>query len=460
MPDWLDWLRPELRQQPSGNALSELVASPASARLRPWVLFVGEDETSLENAASRWIEASARDLPRLSPPDAVSLPLAAHRLSPPLLTGERLLYLPRLDRAFFPPLPGTGAFSATSPAYLLPCLTHLAADGEPLTVVATAVASELARRGKDVLAQRGLANRFEIRSVAGKRTEPREERRPSEGLDKETRRIEAGLRSGDASERASLFESAVRSSPESGLARLFLASSFLERRMLPDALETLRRTITLDPELAAAHYELGKLLIQTDDVEGALASFRRTVELVPEYASAWGNLGAALGESQDLAGASTALERAVGLDPRSHALHSNLGVAYRDLGRLSEAEGELRTAVELDSDFVFGHYNLANVLYLDGRFEEAIASFEQARSMDPSGSPRQTLLLAATRLASGDVDGAHRDYRSVLERLTEPMRSDMRTVAEWDLNELARRRGLHEMSPELQQTVDFLRSLA
>jgi Flp pilus assembly protein TadD len=221
--------------------------------------------------------------------------------------------------------------------------------------------------------------------------------------------------------------------------------------------DDLQELVASAPGLPCAWYELGKALIQTDDAEGAIAAFRKTTELLPGYASAWGNLGAALGEVKDFEGASAALLRAVALDPRNAPLHSNLGVAYRDQGRFSEAEEASRKAVALDSGFVFGHYNLAHTFYLSGRYTEAIAVFERAQSMDPSRTPRQAFLLACARLAAGDVQGAHREYREAFARLPEASRKDHRSVAEWDLKELARRMGV---TPELKQTAGLLRSLA
>jgi Flp pilus assembly protein TadD len=214
--------------------------------------------------------------------------------------------------------------------------------------------------------------------------------------------------------------------------------------------------VELDPDLPSARYELGKALIRTDDIQGAVAQFRKTVELLPEYASAWGNLGAALGELEDFAGASSALTRAAELDPENAALHSNLGVAHRDRGRLSEAETCFRRALELDPDFVFGHYNLAQTMFLAGRYGEAIAAFEKAQSMDRTRSTRQALLLACARLASGDMVGAHREYREVFGRLAESSRKDHRAAAEWDLKQLAQRTGV---TPELKETASLLRAL-
>jgi Flp pilus assembly protein TadD len=248
------------------------------------------------------------------------------------------------------------------------------------------------------------------------------------------------------------LEQALLARGESALGHVF-RSSALEGG---EAVEALKRAVELDPELPSARYELGKALSQADDLAGAVAQFRMTTALLPEYASAWGNLGAALGELEDFEGASSALARAVDLDPGNAALHSNLGVSYRDQGRLSDAETCFRRALALDPDFVFGHYNLAHGLFLAGRYAEAIEVFEKAQSMDRTRSTRQALLLACARLASGDMAGAHREYREVFGRLAESSRKDHRAAAEWDLKQLAQRTGV---TPELKETASLLRTL-
>jgi tetratricopeptide (TPR) repeat protein len=440
----------------------ERIAAPLSESARPWILWLGEDDAAAERAARRFRKTRARDVAVVSPPAELPLPLAVHQLPPPGLRGERILYLPRLHEAFFDTL-ASGSFSAASPLYLLPAVSQLASEGEPLTVLATAAAPELERCGKEVLARRGLSSRFEIRRVDGDKNSKREAEAstPYEDVDVDgdawSRHLARGLGSRDPESRRRSYEEALLLAPEDALCHLFLASSLLERRLPREAVAALGRALELDPALASAHYEMGKARIQTDDLEGAVASFRRTVELLPEYASAWGNLGAALGELQDLEGAAAALQRAVSLDPASHALHSNLGVTCRDRGRLDEAERAFRKSLEIEPGFVFGHYNLAHTLYLGGRYPAAIEAFERAQSMDPSRSPRQALLLAVTRLASGDTEAAERDYRDVFTRVSPPMRADMRAVAEWDLEQLSRRRGA---TPVLEEAAELLRSLA
>ena len=417
-----DWIRRAPELSPAAPPGGEILRAPKAASDRPWVLLVGENQAALESAARSFL---APGLPVISPPEWPPLPIALEELRPPSIQGERILYAPSIERGFF-----DTPLSAASPLYLLPRLARLASEGAPLGFVATAIEFELGQRAKSVLSQRGLASRFEIRRVPGGRSDAGGEPAPSlEDL-----------------------ERTLRARGESALGQVFRSSGLKGG----EAVEALTRAVELDPDLPSARYELGKALIQADDLEGAVAQFRVTLELLPEYASAWGNLGAALGELEDFEGATSALVRAVELDPENAALHSNLGVSYRDRGDLPEAEALFRRAVELDPDFVFGRYNLAHALFLAGRNAEAIEAFQKAQSMDRTRSTRQALLLACARLASGDVAGAHRDYREVFERVSESSRKEHRAVAEWDLKQLAQRTGV---TPGLKETASLLRVL-
>ena len=441
------------------TAETKRLRSPRGDSVRPWILLLGSDPVGLERAARHAMVRLGSEIPCITLPSEPALPILLHRLPAPRLQGERALYVPHLERAFFDTL-AKSSFSAASPQYLLAKLSALAGEGEPLHVVATAMATPLETGGGDVLAQRGLASRFEIRQADGA-TDARApldigvssvEPTPVDAL------LSEGLRTGDAQLRESRYQQAVTMAPTDALPHLFLASALSEQEEISRAVKSLRRAIECDPNLAAAHYELGKAHIRSGDassVPDAIASFERTTELLPEFASAFANLGAARGETGDTAGAVPAFERAIELDPLSHALRSNLGVAYRDQGRLAEAETELLRVVDMAPDFVFGHYNLANVHYLQGRYRDAIAEYEKARTMDRSASARQALLLAVTRLAAGDREEALADYRAIFERLDARSRGDLRAVAEWDLTQLAERAGV---TPDLKEAARLVRS--
>jgi Flp pilus assembly protein TadD len=457
----ISWTTPTLLPGPAREhtlrAFSDEAAAVAETE-RPWIWFVGKDRSEARSAAEQWIH-DLRPSVIVAPPSAKALPVLLEDLET-ASAGELVVFAPDLELSFHDTM-RSGSFCLSSSLYVIPRLLSKVAPGTPVTFIASSSEDSLRARGQEVLAQRGLASRFAFRRRPGNGptedggAEP--EGDEDEGLDEVQSILQKGLATRDPEARAAAYARAESLAPERALVQLFLASSLAERGQGKEAFEKLRRALELDPDLAPAHYELGKLTLRLDDMESALAAFRRTAELVPEFSSAWGNLGAALGEIRDLDGALVALRTAVELDPMSHALRSNLGVTYRDRGELDRAEKECSRAVEMAPDFVFGHYNLAHVYFLQGRYAEAIGAFERARSMDKNRSPRQGLLLAATRLAGGDVEGALRDYRSVFDAVNAQMRRDMRTVAEWDLKQLATRTGV---SPSLKQAVSLIRSFS
>ena len=462
---WVTVSRPDSLPSAPARTLSAgwaaHLAPPGGGR---WRLFLSGDGEAARRAAAA---AAARERGAVSPGGAIEdLALRLHELDPVPETAGAVL-LGDVHRAFpcraairrrgkleeTPPLP-----ALATPAYVLAQLSRLGAGSRAL--IASAGEGELVRRAADRLAGRGAACQFAVAREPGPPAPPAAVDGPGDPdlanarSAADLRRIALHAPAGAVRSRAAA--AAAEAEPDHAVGQLLAGCAANERKQPADAAAAFRRAIERDGSLAAAHFELGKTMIVLDDLEAALDSFRRTTETLPEFAPGWANAGAALGELERPAEALAPLERAAELDPLSHSFASNLGVTLRDLGRLAEAEAAFRRALDLAPDFVFGHYNLANAVYLQGRHQEAVGLFEKAQTMDPSGSDRQRLLLAAARLAAGDVEGALRDYRAVFESLEGQMRLDMRTVAQWDLRRLAERVGI---SPGLRRTAEFVRSV-
>lgn len=436
---------------------------------RRWRLFLSPDGSDARLAAGDAIRERAAGA--AFPPSLEELPLLLHELGPvPEAAG--IVVLPDFHRAFptraavrrpgrrpeIPPVP-----VIATPAYLLARLIRL--GGGTRDLVASAREDALLGRAADLFAGRGAACSLEVLREPvpppAARTEPSGPGRASLDAAKTSRDAGAlrsiALRAPDLAVRAAASEAALEADPEGALAHLLSGCSLVERARPKEARAAFERARELDPQLAAAHFELGKTMVVLDDLDAALRSFRQATEALPEFAFGWANAGASLGELERPAEALPFLRKAAAIDPLSHQLASNLGVTLRDLGRLPEAEAAFRRALGLAPDFVFGHYNLANAVYLQGRAREAVGLFEKAREMDPGKSSRQGLLLAAARLAAGDEAGSIAAYREVFDSLEGRMRTDMRTVAQWDLRRLAERSG--GISPALRRAALYLRSI-
>jgi len=110
----------------------------------------------------------------------------------------------------------------------------------------------------------------------------------------------------------------------------------------------------------------------------ALPCYRNTVSLKPDFAEAHNNLGAALQDLGKPVDALTAHKRATALKPDYAEAHSNCGMALLDLDRRTDALAAFDRAIALRADFAEAHNNRGLVLKAMGRLEEACESHRRA----------------------------------------------------------------------------------
>ena len=102
--------------------------------------------------------------------------------------------------------------------------------------------------------------------------------------------------------------------------------------------------------------DLGKL-------KDAEVSTRKAITLNPDYATAHSNLGNILRDLGKLKDAEVSTRKAITLNPDCATAHSNLGNILRDLGKLKDAELSYRKAVELNSNYAMAYFSLSTLQY-------------------------------------------------------------------------------------------------
>ena len=99
----------------------------------------------------------------------------------------------------------------------------------------------------------------------------------------------------------------------------------------------LREVLAADPDYFAAHGELGRCLMRQKKYPEAVQSLRRAMELNPGAEGVQSLLGAALFLKGDYPAAVEALELAIRLNPDTYQNYFNLGMTLEKLGRPDEA---------------------------------------------------------------------------------------------------------------------------
>jgi TolB-like protein/DNA-binding winged helix-turn-helix (wHTH) protein/Flp pilus assembly protein TadD len=174
------------------------------------------------------------------------------------------------------------------------------------------------------------------------------------------------------------------------------------------AREAVERALALNPNLAEAHSQMGRIKHQIDfDWTGGDASYQRAVELEP------GNP-----ECVRLAGASAAIlgrldealqlqRRAVDLDPLNAHSWEGLGEIEFRGGKLDEAEADIKKALELRPDDFLSSTFLSEIYVMQGRPQDALPLIARV-----GYDPMRTFLYAITYHALGrekESDTALRD---------------------------------------------------
>jgi protein O-GlcNAc transferase len=114
------------------------------------------------------------------------------------------------------------------------------------------------------------------------------------------------------------------------------------------AVDMIRKAISLKPDFAAAHNDLGNLMIEQGRIPDATSYYRRAIQVSPDFPEAYNNLGNACQMSESLEEAIACYRKAIELRPSYAEAHRNLGSAFRRAGRLVEAAAAFETALALN----------------------------------------------------------------------------------------------------------------
>ena len=247
-------------------------------------------------------------------------------------------------------------------------------------------------------------------------------------------------------------------------ARLRLADALLASGNPSSSRTEYEALIRSYPELAIAHYGLGRVLVTIGAVGGALQHYQQAVKLAPQFgqahyalALAYRDAGAAdraaehlnayrrfgarrpavpdaaieevrsLGEtSRELISQAAALAKlgrideaialhlkALDADPAAAQAHVNLISLYARAGQADKAEQHYQEAIRLGSHLADAHYNFGVLLATTGRRADAAAAFRRVLEVDPFHASAHNN-LAALLARDGRREEALEEYRYAL----------------------------------------------
>jgi tetratricopeptide (TPR) repeat protein len=209
--------------------------------------------------------------------------------------------------------------------------------------------------------------------------------------------LSLGARLKDSAEVLRYSSIAVSLRPDSAVAHYNLGNALKSQGKLDESVIEYRRAIELDSKYRAAHNNLGLTLAKQKKLDEAIAAYKKAIELDAKDAKAYNNLGNARLDQKKLPEAIAAFRKAIDLDPKDAAAYTGLGNALQDKGQLDEAIAHHKKAIELDPNSAVAYNNLGVALDYQKKLPEAIAAFRKAIELDPNSAMRHNNLGNALR---------------------------------------------------------------
>jgi tetratricopeptide (TPR) repeat protein len=233
---------------------------------------------------------------------------------------------------------------------------------------------------------------------------------------------EAGdlLRSGD------VLRAATRSSPADPRCWLELGVTLSRRGMTAKALEALRKSIDLDPNVPDAWNTMG-----LNQQEGGEQSFRRALQIDPYHAAAHAHLAKLLALRSDRVEAIYHFEKAAQLQPLDAVNRYEYALTLAQMNRFDESQVEVEAAVHADPAMAEAHELLGGLYSRKRDSETALREYREAVRLKPDFG-RAQLDLAAALAARGDLAEAvihlREAARSPDSRVSEPAARALRQI--------------------------------
>jgi tetratricopeptide (TPR) repeat protein len=180
------------------------------------------------------------------------------------------------------------------------------------------------------------------------------------------------------------------------------------------ALAALRQAVSLAPDNATAHYNLGLTCFKAGRLPDAIASLRRAVVLQPGFGLAQFRLGVALQHQGLEDEAIEALRAAVALGTRVREAYARLGDLLWSRDMVAAADC-YRLAVDSSTK---GRLNAAKALMAEEKFDAAVATLRRALALDPWNLEVEWL-LGSVLVFQGELAEAVRLFEHVVEQAPE-----------------------------------------
>lgn len=172
-----------------------------------------------------------------------------------------------------------------------------------------------------------------------------------------------------------------------------------------DAVDALRKAISLDPQDDEAHLQLGYLLIGQGQTEAAIEQYRLALTANPNNVFAANNLGYEYFLQGDYEEAEAQYRHALARQPVFTLALNNLGNTLLQKGDMDGALACFNKVLDINGNDPFARYNMGTAYLETGQYDKAIEIYTQAFTEQPF-NPNIANNLGLALARSGELEAS------------------------------------------------------
>jgi tetratricopeptide (TPR) repeat protein len=187
--------------------------------------------------------------------------------------------------------------------------------------------------------------------------------------------------------------------PATSIAHDNLAEALEETGREQEALAHLRAALALRPRDPLAHFDLGSYYLTHHEIAKGVAEYQ-TVSLNTQdpllLATAHTNAGLEYASGGDFALAKVHFQEAIRLNSESYKAHAGYGLLLFNQGNSDAAIAEFQKSIAIVPN-VIANFNLGRAYEMEGKYQQALAAYEQLMRLDPEIAGLQQKIAEVTK---------------------------------------------------------------
>jgi len=190
-------------------------------------------------------------------------------------------------------------------------------------------------------------------------------------------------KNGNLQEAQKIYKSILKKTPDDFNCLHLLGLIAKNNKEYLSAFELISQAITINPNSAEAHFNLGNVLKGLNRINEAISSYDKAINIKPDH-ELYLLKGVACYEIKKLEDALISYDKSIKLNPDSFVAYCNKGLVLVDLNRIEEGVSNYDKAIQINPNFKDVRYNRGIALKLLGMYVESLEEFKALIQIEPN----------------------------------------------------------------------------